>query len=190
MKKTIVLAGAVLLLLSACSRHEVAASDFWKRLTKLCGGAYAGKLVSTDEDDAFFASQDVVMNVAKCSEEEIRVPVRVGTDDTRTWIFTREGPEIMLRHHHEHRPRTPEPVTDYGGVFAKGSTGTRALFPADAESKEIFDEAFLPESKDNVWAVEIRPSLDLAAYEMSREGRFFRLEFDTSESIAEAPDAG
>lgn len=175
--------GACFLLLSACARQDVAVNDFWLRMSGLCGQAFEGQMVSNDDADAFFESQRLVMLVRDCSETEIHIPFSVGTDDTRTWVLSRGEEGVLLRHYHRHLPNRPEGVTDYGGALAKGATGSRLEFPVDAATVSVFEDEGLIESMTNVWAMEMRPSQDMFAYEMARPGRFFRIEFDTSEPV-------
>ena len=62
-------------LLSACSPELTPADAFRIDLSEYCGKAFAGKLVSNDEVDAGFASEDIVMHVRDCSENEARIPI-------------------------------------------------------------------------------------------------------------------
>ena len=63
------------------------------------------------------------------------------------------------------------------------TTAARQNFPADEATQALFDEAGIPESKANIWAVEVRPAHTLFAYELERPGRFFRLEFNTAKPV-------
>ena len=54
-------------------------------------------------------------------------------------------------------------------------------FPADQSTKDLFDREGIPVSKQNVWAVEVRPTV--FRYEMARPNRFFQVEFDTSAPV-------
>lgn len=184
--------GVCALMLSACERQQVAVNDFWLRMSGLCGQAFEGRLVSWDEADAYFATQRLVMMVRDCSDAEIHIPFMVGADDTRTWVLSRGEEGVLLRHYHRQRPNAPEPITDYGGALVEDGTGSRLEFAVDATTLALFEEEGLAESAANVWAIEVKPSQDLFAYEMARPGRFFRLEFDTSETVPYAPadDAG
>ena len=60
-------------------------------------------------------------------------------------------------------------------------------FPADDATKALFDAKGIPQSKENTWAIEVRPTHTLFAYEMERPNRFFRVEFDTSKPVATPP---
>ena len=165
-----------------------AQDGFMYRLQSLCDGrAYAGRLVSTDEADAEMAAQPMVMHASECvirngKLTQIKIPFQVGEDRSRTWVVTRLGSGVRLKHRHRHEDGTDDALTMYGGHSAGDGTFTRQDFPADEESKEMFEAGGIPQSSANVWAVEMAPG-DRFAYEMTRPGRMFRVEFDLSRSV-------
>ena len=61
----------------------------------------------------------------------------------------------------------------------------RAEFPVDAYSIDMFQREGLTASVTNVWAMEITDNM--FAYELSRENRFFRVEFDLTEPVPAPP---
>jgi len=130
-------------------------------LAHLCGQAFEGR-VSTNEpraDDDPFEGKALVMHVRECRQDEIRVPFHVGPDHSRTWIITRTGSGLRLKHDHRHQDGTPDVLTMYGGDTRDAGTATRQEFPADAESKALFEREGLTASIGNVWAVEIEPGV-------------------------------
>ena len=79
----ILIAAALLLVMAGCSEKnsETAPSapdEFFASLTALCAKAFTGRVVSTDEADAAFASEVLVMHVRQCDENQIRIPFHVG----------------------------------------------------------------------------------------------------------------
>jgi len=160
------------------------ADEFMGGLRAHCEKAYAGKVVSADEADADFATESLIMHVRSCSEDEIRIPFHVGDDRSRTWVVTRTANGLRLKHDHRHEDGTEDAVTQYGGDTGAISA-TRAEFPVDAESIALFEKEGLTASVTNVWAIEITD--ENFAYELSRENRFFRAEFDLSQSIPPPP---
>ena len=156
---------------------------FLIRLQSLCGGErYGGRVVSSDPEDADMRGEPLTMGPAACETEDgrltrIAIPFAVGEDASRTWIVTRTESGLKLRHRHLLADGAEDPVSQYGGVADGGGTFTRQAFPADAETRALFDAQGLPQSGANVWAVEIVPG-DAFAYEMTRPGRAFRAEFD------------
>ncbi|MEM9617151.1 MAG: hypothetical protein AAF936_04245 [Pseudomonadota bacterium] len=169
--------------------EQTPADSFIAGLTRLCGQAYEGRVVSTDEADVGFVSEKLVMHVRECAANEVRVPFHVGEDRSRTWVIMRTDSGLRLKHDHRHEDGEEDAVTQYGGDSAL-ITATRAEFPVDQYSIDLFTNEGLTASVTNVWAVEV--SDEVFAYELSRENRFFRVEFDlkTPTSLPPAPWGG
>lgn len=160
------------------------ADAFFANLTALCGQRFEGRLVSEEAADSAFAGQRLVMHVRDCSDSEIRIPFTVGADRSRTWIVTRTGEGVRLKHDHRHADGSADVRTDYGGDSAPGGTAERQSFPADAFSRDLFVREAIPQAVENVWSLEVRPGA-LFAYELARPNRFFRVEFDLTRPAAE-----
>lgn len=177
----ILLAG---LLLAGCASiaPQRPVDAFFDRLQPLCGHSYAGRVVTTDAADAAFAGKALVMQVRDCTPDEVRIPFTVGDDRSRTWILTRTGDGIRLKHDHRHADGTEDVLSQYGGDTITAGTAGRQAFPADAFSRTLFLGRGNPASVDNVWAVEIEPDR-LFAYELRRPNRHFRVEFDLSKPL-------
>lgn len=177
-------------LVAACSDTDPAtagadpADVLLSKLSAHCGKAYEGKLVSSDEADAAFAQEQLVMHVRDCSEGEIRIPFHVGENRSRTWVITRTLDGLRLKHEHRHEDGEEDAVSQYGGDSAAITT-TRAEFPVDQYSIEMFTREGLTASVTNIWAVEITE--DIFAYELKRENSFFRVEFDVAKPVAPPP---
>lgn len=173
--------------LSACaagpSTAPVAADAFLARINELCGKRFEGKVVTDDPLDANFASQRLIMHVRDCSANEVRIPFHVGADKSRTWVVTRTGEGLRLKHDHRHEDGTEDELSQYGGDTASAGTAMRQEFPADAFSKELFLAKGNPASVTNVWAIEADEAM--FAYELRRPQRFFRVEFDLTRPVAE-----
>ncbi|MEZ5896397.1 MAG: hypothetical protein R3C40_02445 [Parvularculaceae bacterium] len=177
---------ALLALPAACAANDAAATAdvFLGALGAHCGKAYSGRVVSDDPQDDDFVAQNLVIHVRTCSDDEVRIPFHVGEDRSRTWVITRTDAGLRLKHDHRHQDGSEDTLTQYGGDSARVTT-TRAEFPADEYSIEMFRREGLEASTGNVWAVEITPVT--YAYELSREGRFFRVEFDLTNPVAPPP---
>ncbi len=176
-----------LLVLNACTPKAAPGAEFWNRLQPLCGNAYEGKVVSEDAQDDDWRSQRIVMHVRECAKDEIRIALNVGEERSRVWVITRDGETLELRHDHHLPDGTEDAINYYGGFSAENSSGSRQNFPADETTKNLFDVLGLPDSKQNIWALEVRPEAHIFAYEMSRPGRMIRLEFDTSTPVDTPP---
>lgn len=159
-------------------------TEFMDRLNALCGQSFLGEIVSDDPEDEDWRGQTIIVEIAECSPTEVRMPLAVGDDTSRTWIVTRTSDGgLELRHQHLHEDGTPDALTNYGGYSDRElQSGSRQNFPASDDTKALFDREGIPVSKQNTWAVEVRPTF--MAYEMARPERFFRIEFDTLKPLA------
>lgn len=185
--RTILTAMAALALSACASAPAPSPQDaFFANLSTLCGNAYSGRVVTTDATDASFASQPLVMHVRDCSADEIRVPFNVGENRSRTWVITRTGEGLRLKHDHRHEDGSEDVLTQYGGDTANSGSPTRQEFPADEHSKQLFRANNIPVSVDNVWAVEVHPGQTFA-YELRRPNRHFRVEFDLTRPVPAPP---
>lgn len=161
-------------------------ATFFARLQALCGQSFAGRLASppTPADAAFTAP--LTMQVRDCTPNEVRMPVALGEDRSRTWVVTRTAGGLTLKHDHRHADGTEDAVSQYGGATVSPGTPGRQEFPADAFSRALFERQDLPASIANVWSMEVEPGR-LFAYALDRPGRAFRLEFDLSRPPAQHP---
>ena len=162
---------------------------FFARLQALCGKAYEGRLVTSDPADRDMAGQRLVMHVADCSEDRVRIPFHVGDDRSRTWVIARTPQGLRLKHDHRHPDGSEDVLTEYGGDTAAPGTASRQDFPVDAKSVALFRREGRAVSTTNVWAVEVDDGL--FAYELRRppgpNARHFRVEFDLSRPVAAPP---
>jgi hypothetical protein len=186
------LLGLTMALLAGCAHGGAGApaqERFMERLRAHCGRAYEGRLVSSDAADAAMAGQRMVMHVAACGPDGVRIPFHVGDDRSRTWVITRTPAGLRLKHDHRHRDGSPDELTNYGGDTGGPGTATRQLFPADAESIALFRRTGREVSAANVWAVEVTDTR--FAYELRRPpgpgARFFRVEFDLTRPVPPPP---
>jgi len=161
-------------------------SAFFERLGSLCGNAYQGRVVSSDGADRDFAASRLVMHVRSCTADEIRIPFHVGDDRSRTWVISRTGDGLRLKHDHRHEDGSEDVLTQYGGDSVAAGTAQRQEFPADSHSRDLFLREANPQSVTNVWSVEVAPG-ETFVYELRRPNRFFRVEFDLTRPVAPPP---
>ncbi|MGH8076098.1 MAG: hypothetical protein ACREPE_02070, partial [Lysobacter sp.] len=172
-----VVAIAVGIVLSACattpgSRESMPQDAFFERLSALCGQAFAGRIaVDTPPPTGIdpFAGKPLAMHVRECSPQVLRIPFHVGDDRSRTWVVTRTGSGLRLKHDHRHADGSSDALTMYGGDTASAGTSSRQEFPVDAESKAMFTSEGRSVSNTSVWAMEVEPSHQFV-YELARPG--------------------
>ncbi len=145
----------------------------------LCGHAFEGTPIHVPEADTAFATQRLVMHVAHCDEAEIRIPLHVGADRSRTWVLRRVGAGLELKHIHRHEDGTQTSNTDYGGTTSARGTPHRQEFPADA-----FSVAAVPARATQFWFLELYPGSRFA-YGLFRQetGMHYRVEFDLDQTV-------
>lgn len=152
---------------------------FWEALRQLCGNAYEGSIVSGPANDSVFAGKSLVMHVRSCNENKIRIPFFVGTDSSRTWVLTRSGTDLMLKHDHRHEDGSPDKITMYGGVTSNFGAKDRQVFPADQETADL-----LPPAIGNVWWIDLEVGSHFT-YNLRRvyTDRLFSVRFDLTKPV-------
>ena len=183
-------AAAAAALLACCAPVAEPAGPqdaFFAALRPLCGRAFEGRVTSAPvEADRAFAASRLVMHVASCTADEVRIPFHVGEDRSRTWVVTRTAPGLRLKHVHRHEDGSEDELSNYGGDTADEGTAERQQFPADAFSRALFRRTGREASVANVWVLEIQPGRTFA-YELTRPGRHFRVEFELARPVAPPP---
>lgn len=160
--------------------------SLFERLSAHCGQAFAGSVTSDDPRDADFASARLVMHVRDCAEDEMRVPFHVGEDRSRTWVITRlEDGRLRLKHDHRHEDGSEDVLTQYGGETLAAPAGERAAFPADAESRALFQREGIPASMANTWSLIVTEQAFI--YALDRPDRHFRAQFDLTQPVDTPP---
>jgi hypothetical protein len=166
----------------ACSAPAPPVALFWDRVTVLCGQAFEGRVVEAPAGDTSFANKRLVMHVRECSRDSIRISFHVGEDRSRTWVLTRQGDGLRLKHDHRHADGQPDSVTQYGGD-ARLLAPTAVEFPADSATA-----ALIPPARTNVWTLQLEPG-EQFVYALRREGtdRRFRVVFDLRRAVPAPP---
>ena len=154
---------------------------FFNAIKAHCGKAFQGK-VSKDNVGNTFGDAKLVMHVRKCTDSEIQTPFHVGEDASRTWILTKTGAGLMLKHDHRNEDGSFHSSTMYGGHTVDEGFPKVQSFPADVYSKSLFIESGIAASTDNVWQMMIYPSR--FSYRLIRPAREVQVDFDLENPIA------
>lgn len=156
---------------------------FWSAIQSLCGKAFAGKLVESNASDSVFARSLVVMHVRECSPGELRIPLHVGEDRSRTWVITPTATGLRLKHDHRHADGSEDAITQYGGDTRVTGSASKQEFHADSLTASL-----IPAARTNVWTIAIEPGKTFS-YGLRREGtdRRFRVEFDLTKPVTAPP---
>jgi hypothetical protein len=172
--------------LGACERMggHPEQETFWEQVSELCGNAYEGTLIAAPPDDSWWEADRLVMHVRECGDNEIRIPLHVDDNRSRTWVLTRTTTGLRLKHDHRLEDGTPDEAnTDYGGDTLLPGSIWRQEFPADAYTVNA-----APARESQLWYLEIRPG-EAFVYGLRREatGLRYRVEFDLTRTVDEPP---
>lgn len=153
---------------------------FFDHLREHCGKAYRGQVtVDTPVQGGF--EGELIMHVRVCEENQLQIPFHVGDNHSRTWILTKTGSGINLKHDHRMPDGSNDPVTMYGGHTVDAGHERAQSFPVDQYSKELFFADGIPQSNGNTWQMFIYP--EQFTYRLVREGREFRVDFDLTQPV-------
>jgi hypothetical protein len=181
----LVVLGAIGALTSGAAAQQPAdeRAAFWSNLQALCGSAYEGAVIHAPAADTAFTGRRLVMHVAHCDHDVVRIPFHAGDDRSRTWVLRRAGDGLELKHIHRHEDGTESSNTNYGGTTAWRGSPHRQEFPADAVSI-----AAVAARASQWWFVELYPGQRFA-YGLFRQdgGMHYRIEFDLTTPVPAPP---
>ena len=191
LKRSLLLSLPAAVLIAGCNgapdRDVSPQSEWWSNLKTLCGQAFAGEMVKYDEEaDQGWLNVPVIMHVRECSETEIRIPLHVGDDRSRTWVLTRMEDGIQLKHDHRYPDGSAEALHMYGGKTDEDGTANRQEFPVGEFSQALFHDEGIPDSAENTWYMEVHPG-ERFTYGLTRFNREFQADFDLNNPVDAPP---
>ena len=168
----------ILVILAACLSGGCVSSpvagdsrdQFMSTLRGKCGQHFEGALTYAIDPKNDYVGKKM-STVINCTSIDVRLPVLVGADRSRTWIFTRNATGLDLRHDHRHPDGTPDAVTMYGGLANNAGSALSQSFLADAHTFKVF-----PGSETNVWTVSFSLDGSVLTYHLDRHAKP-RIEF-------------
>lgn len=155
--------------------------EYFTSIKQYCGQAFEGKVTVDNSNSESFANKKLIMHVRKCTDSQLQIPFHVGDDASRTWLITKTGSGLSLKHDHRHKDGSNDISTMYGGHTIDAGWSEVQSFPADQYSKELFAKQGIPQSIGNTWQIYIYPTK--FTYRLVREGREFRVDFDLTKPI-------
>lgn len=153
-------------LLPAAAQAQDARDQFFATLKSLCGQQFEGVLVYPKDPQHDFAGKRLHAVFATCSERQIKVPFQVGTDQSRTWIFSRTPEGLALQHDHRHADGTPDAVTMYGGMASTNGSAWSQSFLADDYTAKLVKGA-----ATNVWTISVSADGTILTYHLERDAQ-------------------
>ena len=170
----------VLLVASLLSGHALSAQspqrEFWNNLQALCNTAAVGTLRQAPPGDTQIdPSARLVVHFWECGEDELRFPLHVNDNRSRTWVFIRHADSIELRHDHREADGHESARTWYGAATMTSGSATRQDFVTERDGVR------------SGWRVEVEPGR-MFTYGTVRNGAFrHHLEFDLTKPLAPPP---
>ena len=155
-------------LLAGCAAAPASADPrdgFMATLQGMCGQRFEGAQSYAVDPNNDFAGKTISTQVV-CTGAGVRMPVLVGEDRSRTWIFTRHAAGLELRHDHRHPDGTPDAVTMYGGMAREGGSARSQSFLADAHTAKL-----VPGAETNVWTVSLGEDGNVLTYRLERHAK-------------------
>jgi hypothetical protein len=160
----------ICLMAGAVANAADSRDQFMATLRSQCGQHFEGGLTYAIDPKNDFAGKTMSAQVI-CTATDVRIPVVVGEDRSRTWIFTRTATGLDLRHDHRHPDGTPDAVTMYGGLANDAGSALSQSFLADAHTFKVF-----PGSETNVWTTSFSADGSVLTYHLDRHAKP-RIEF-------------
>ena len=139
---------------------------FFDQIHSMCGARFEGEAVFPEDPGDDWRDQLLVAVVESCSDDEIRIPLRVGADTSRTWVLTRTVSGLQLKHDHRHADGSPDEVTQYGGVAVDAGSPLSQSFPADEYTAKL-----IPEASTNEWSISFSADGRELTYYLERHGK-------------------
>lgn len=166
-----VFSAACLTVICATTAYAADTRDqFMATLQSMCRQRFEGGLTYAIDPKNPYVGKTMSTEII-CTSTDVRMPVLVDEDRSRTWIFTRSPAGLDLRHDHRHSDGTPEAVTMYGGMANDAGTALSQSFLADTHTFKVF-----PGSETNVWTTSFSADGTVLTYHLERHAKP-RIEF-------------
>jgi len=147
---------------------------FWANLSELCGKAAPGTLLQAP-DEQIPPGAKLVVHFWECGDREIRFPLHVDENRSRTWIFIRHDDRLELRHDHRHPDGSEESNTWYGAETLEPGTAGRQEFVTERNGVR------------SGWRVEIEPGVHYTYGTIRNDDWRHHLVFDLTAPVALPP---
>jgi hypothetical protein len=104
--------------------------DFFDSLRARCGDEYPGRAITAPASDDTFRPAFLGMRIDSCTADQIRISFLVDGDESRTWVLTMEGGDLVFTHEHRLDGDTLSSNSGWGGRAVAGTgTATFQHFP-------------------------------------------------------------
>jgi hypothetical protein len=104
--------------------------DFFDSMAARCGDEYPGRAIIAPASDDTFRPAFLGMRIDSCTADQIRIAFLVDDDESRTWVLTMEGGDLLFTHEHMLAGDTLSSNSGWGGRSVAGTgTATFQHFP-------------------------------------------------------------
>jgi hypothetical protein len=149
---------------------------FWARLQTLCESAAAGRLVQAPPGDTQIdPTARLVVHLWECSDTELRFPLHVTENRSRTWVFIRHADQLELRHDHRHEDGTEDRTTWYGATTLDAGSDSSQAFVTERNGVR------------SGWRVEVVPGVRFTYGTIRGDAWRHHLEFDLRAPVPTPP---
>lgn len=175
MNKALLLVISSLFLLATLPFEKETDSNkaFFENLKELCGASYPGEVIHPETPPEGF-TDPMVAHFNGCGEDELHIPFHVGSNESRTWILTLSGDDLLFKHDHRHPDGTPERMTNYGGWASDDGSEYKQQFPADDETIALRQSL-----RSHTWEMALSEDGTTFSYSLFLNGNlYFQADFD------------
>lgn len=103
---------------------------FFDSLAARCGDEFPGRAITAPASDDTFRPAFLGMRIDSCTADQIRIAFLVDGDESRTWVLTMEGGDLVFTHEHMLEGDMLSSNSGWGGRAVAGSgTATFQHFP-------------------------------------------------------------
>ncbi len=149
---------------------------FWARLQALCESAAAGRLVQAPPGDTQIdPSARLVVHFWECGDTELRFPLHVAENRSRTWVFIRHDDTLELRHDHRHEDGSEDRTTWYGATTLDAGSDSSQAFVTERNGVR------------SGWRVEVVPGVRFTYGTIRGDAWRHHLEFDLRAPVPTPP---
>jgi hypothetical protein len=171
-------------LLPGCNTAKPAAGpvalSFYKQLRLLCGKRINGMVLYPAGAEAPFRGLEIRLEIAQCSDREIRMPIYIDNKVYRTLIVGQDQTGYTLRHENKRPNGTQADISMYGGHTTDAGTGYLLIFPADGYTKQLMG----PEL-NYVWSLAFNSERTTLSYMAESNGKLnLQLDFNLESQAA------
>jgi hypothetical protein len=143
-----------------------AETSFYQQLKQHCGQKLNGEVLYPTGKEAPFRGMPIWLELEKCSDKEIRMPININQKIYRTLILSQDKTNFTLRHENKRADGTQAEISMYGGQTADIKDTYLLLFPADGYSRQL-----LGAELNYAWSLAFNSDKSILSYMIENNGK-------------------